>query len=123
MMEISVISMILTAILTLGCLFLVLAPLFKWNSYLTVKSHSNYSPSEKAVLLTTLNEIEFEHKMGKLSEKDYLDLKKQYETKVATVMKSEAELEEAPADPDLLEDVEREIQEAMLQHKKAKGES
>lgn len=123
MEEISVFSMLLTAILALGCLFLILAPLFKWNSYLTIKPHSSFSPSEKAVLLTTLNEIEFEHKMGKLSEKDYLELKKQYESKVATVMKLEAELEEAPADPELLEDVEREIQEAMLQYKKAKGES
>ena len=124
MEEISVISMIFTALLALVCLFLVLSPLFNWNSFLTVKSASNISPSEKAVLLTTLNEIEFEHNMGKLSEKDYFELKNQYESEVANVMKSEASLEEAPADPDLLEEVEREIEQAMLQYKKKpKGES
>lgn len=123
MNEISVISIIATAILALGCLYLILAPLFSWKTILTEKSSSNRAPSEKAILLTTLNEIEFEHNMGKLSEKDYVELKNQYETKVAKAMKTETALEEAPADPDLLEEVEREIQEAMLQYKKTKGES
>ncbi|WP_210365892.1 hypothetical protein [Bacillus sp. REN3] len=123
MEEISVISMLVTAVLALGCLFLVLAPIFQWNSLLTVKSHSNYAPSEKEVLLTTLNELEFEYKMEKLSTKDYIALKKQYEAQVAAVMKNEAEPEKAKIDEDLLAEVEREIQQAMQQHKEEKGGS
>ncbi len=123
MEDISVISMLFTALFTLGCLFLVLAPLFGWNSYFTVKTTTSFSPNEKEVLLTTLNEIEFEYNMDKLSKKDYVELKKQYELQVAAVMKNEAKIEETPFDQKLLDDVEKEIQQAMLQYKKNKGES
>lgn len=123
MEDVSVISMLFTALFTLGCLFLVLAPLFGWNSYFTVKTSTSFSPNEKEVLLTTLNEIEFEYNMDKLSEKDYIELKKQYELQVAAVMKNEVKIEETPFDQKLLDDVEKEIQQAMLQYKKNKGES
>lgn len=123
MEEITVISLLFTAILALGCLFLILSPLFKWNLYLSSKNHSNPSATEKEVLLTTLNEIEFEYKMDKLSEKDYHELKKQYESKVANVMKNDVSLEEVNADDELLAEVEKEIEEAMRQYKKTKGES
>lgn len=123
MEDVSVISMLFTALFTLGCLFLVLAPLFGWNSYFTVKTSTSFSPNEKEVLLTTLNEIEFEYNMDKLSEKDYVELKKQYELQVAAVMKNEAKIKETPFDQKLLDDVEKEIQQAMLQYKKNKGES
>jgi hypothetical protein len=123
MEDVSVISMLFTALFTLGCLFLVLAPLFGWNSYFTVKTSTSFSPNEKEGLLTTLNEIEFEYNMDKLSKKDYVELKKQYELQVAAVMKNEAKIEETPFDQKLLDDVEKEIQQAMLQYKKNKGES
>jgi hypothetical protein len=123
MEEISIISMLFTAILALGCLFLVSAPLLRWDTYSAVKSHKSISDNEKAVLLTTLNEIEFEYKMDKLSKKDYLELKKQYESQVANVIKKESKQDDTEADPDLLEEVEREIQQAMLKYKKTKGES
>lgn len=123
MEDVSVISMLFTALFTLGCLFLVLAPLFGWNSYFTIKTTTGFSPNEKEVLLTTLNEIEFEYNMDKLSKKDYVELKKQYELQVAAVMKNEAKIEETPFDQKLLDDVEKEIQQAMLQYKKNKGES
>lgn len=123
MEDVSVISMLFTALFTLGCLFLVMAPLFGWNSYFTVKTTTSFSPNEKEVLLTTLNEIEFEYNMDKLSKKDYVELKKQYELQVAAVMKNEAKIEETPFDQKLLDDVEKEIQQAMLQYKKNKGES
>lgn len=123
MEEISIISMLFTAMLALGCLFLILAPLFQWNSYFTVKTGSTFKLNEKEVLLSTLNEIEFEHKMDKLSDKDYLELKKQYEIQIVKVMKAESRMENTLEDSDLLEEVEKEIQQAMLQHKKNKGGS
>ncbi|MCM3665459.1 hypothetical protein M3204_13655 [Mesobacillus subterraneus] len=123
MEDFSVVSMIFTAILTLGCIFLVLVPLFGWDSYFTVKTSNSFSPNEKEVLMTTLNEIEFEYNMGKLSKKDYMELKKQYELQAAAVMKNEAGIVETSFDQKLLDDVEKEIQQAMLQYKKNKGES
>jgi hypothetical protein len=123
MEDLSVFPMIFTAILTLGCIFLVLVPLFGWDSYFTVKTSNSFTPNEKEVLFTTLNEIEFEFNMGKLSQRDYLELKKQYELQAAAVMKNEAKIEEIPLDQKLLDDVEKEIQQAMLQYKKNKGDS
>jgi hypothetical protein len=123
MEDLSVFPMIFTAILTLGCIFLVLVPLFGWDSYFTVKTSNSFTPNEKEVLFTTLNEIEFEFNMGKLSRRDYLELKKQYELQAAAVMKNEAKIEEIPLDQKLLDDVEKEIQQAMLQYKKNKGDS
>jgi hypothetical protein len=123
MEDLSVLPMIFTAILTLGCIFLVLVPLFGWDSYFTVKTSNSFTPNEKEVLFTTLNEIEFEFNMGKLSQRDYLELKKQYELQAAAVMKNEAKIEEIPLDQKLLDDVEKEIQQAMLLYKKNKGDS
>lgn len=123
MNEISAVSMVFTAIFALGCLFLILAPIFGWSSYFTVKTNDSQAPGEKEVLLTTLNELEFEYKMDKLSKSDYLALKKQYETKVAAVMKNEAFTEKTAVDEDLLAEVEKEIQQAMLKNKKDRGES
>lgn len=123
MEEISIISMLFTAILTLGCLFLISAPLLRWNAYSPGKTNKIITENEKAVLLTTLNEIEFEYKMDKLSKKDYLELKKDYESQVAHVMKKETKMDDAEADQELLEEVEREIQQAMRKYKKTKGEN
>ncbi|MGJ7921324.1 hypothetical protein [Neobacillus sp. LXY-4] len=120
-MEISIISMILTAVLVLVCLFLVLAPFFKWDTYLQFQANGQETVSDKEALLTTLNEIEFEHKMGKLSEADYKNLKKQYEQEVAKIIKSDELLVKTAVNPDIMADVEREIEAALKRNKKEGG--
>ncbi len=121
MHDISVVSMFFTAVLVLGCLFLAISPLFKWDSYLKLNSQSEDLTVTKEMLMTTLNEIEFDYKMDKISQVDYKNLKKQYEVQIASIMKEEEEFVEHKIDKDLMDEVEREIQEAMKSKQKEKG--
>lgn len=121
MHDISIISMIFTAILALGCLFLILSPLFKWDLYLQFNSKSQDFEGTKESLLTTLNELEFEYKMDKISHADYKNIKKQYEDQVAIIMKEE-ELIDTNVDHDLMAEVEKEIEAQMKSSKDKKGE-
>lgn len=89
MEDISIISMVFTAVLVLSCLFLILAPLFKWDSYVQFHSNEQNSAIGKEVLFSTLNELEFEYRMEKISENDYKKLKKQYESQISKVMKTD----------------------------------
>ena len=122
MQDITVISMIFTTILALACLFLILSPLFKWDTYIQVSSKEKDIGATKEALFTTLNEIEFEYKMDKISNADYKILKKQYETEVAIIMKEEEQLMETNVDKDLMDEVEKEIQAQMKSYKNKKGE-
>ncbi len=119
-MEISIISMVFTAILVLSCLFLILSPFFKWDSYLQVQGNKQEMTTGKEGLLTTLNEIEFEYKMDKLSETDYKKLKRQYEVEVSKLIKLEEQQYGKVADDSILAEVEREIEEVLKQNKKRK---
>lgn len=123
MEDISIISMAATAILALGCLYLVVMPLIKKDTLWKGNSKLETSASEKEALLTTLNEIEFEHKMHKISEKDYKILKKQYETQISRILKEEEQQVGKNVDADLLAEVDREIEEAIKTFKRPKGES
>lgn len=120
-MEISIISMVLTAVLVLSCLFLVLAPFFKWDNYLSYAEGKQETVSEKEALLTTLNEIEFEYKMGKLSEIDFKNLKKQYETEVSKILKSEDRSVKTNVNSSVMADVEKEIEAALNAKRGKKG--
>lgn len=123
-MEISVISMVTTAVLVLSCLFLVLSPLFKWDSYIQFQAKQKDENVGKEVLYTTLNEIEFEYKMDKISESDYKKLKKQYEMQLTKIMKAEDEQpQEKAVDSSLLAEVEREIEATLKRNKSKEGES
>jgi len=123
MQEISVISMIFTAVLALLCLFLVLAPFFTWDSYLSLTHKGNDVSSTKEVLLTTLNELEFEYKMDKISHSDYKKLKKEYEAQVVSIMKEEEEeVSSQKIDHELMAEIENEIAVTMKSYNKKKGE-
>ncbi|WP_045517557.1 hypothetical protein [Neobacillus niacini] len=123
MQEITIISMIFTAALVLICLFLVLAPFFSWNSYLNFATKGQDSASNKEVLLSTLNELEFEFKMDKISHADYKNLKKQYESQVVSIMKDEEEqMSTQTVDKDIMAEIESEIEATMKSYKNKKGE-
>lgn len=122
MQDISIISIIFTAALALTCLFLILSPLFKWDVYSHFSPKNQDLASTKEALLTTLNELEFEYKMDKISHNDYKHLKKQYETEVATIMKEEEEIAVSKVDQDLMAEVEKEIEAQMQNYKNKKGE-
>jgi hypothetical protein len=117
MHDISIISVIFTAVLILGCLFLAISPLFKWDSYLKLSANVEDLVQTKETLLSTLNEIEFEYKMDKISQVDYKNLKRQYEEQIAVLMKEEEEeLTKKPIDKDIMAEVEREIAAAIKSH-------
>ncbi|MFL6559973.1 MAG: hypothetical protein ACJ8MO_28160 [Bacillus sp. (in: firmicutes)] len=122
MHDISIISMIFTAALALVCLFLIIAPFFKWDTFIQFSSKDQDIASTKEALLTTLNEIEFEYKMDKISEADYKNLKRQYETEVAKIMKEEEQFADTSLDKDLMAEVEKEIETQMKNYVKKKGE-
>jgi DNA recombination-dependent growth factor C len=121
MQDISVVSMIFTAILVLGCLFLALSPLFKFDSYLKLNTAGEDLTVTKETLLSTLNEIEFDYKMDKISQVDYKNLKKQYESQIALILKDEQQIIPTKIDKDLIEEVDNEI-EALIKNKKMKKE-
>ncbi|MFB3165982.1 hypothetical protein P5G62_002365 [Neobacillus sp. 179-C4.2 HS] len=123
MQEISIVSMIFTAALVLICLFLVLAPFFSLDSYLSFANKGQDSATNKEVLLSTLNELEFEYKMDKISHADYKNLKKQYEAQVVSIMKDEEEqMTSQTVDKDLMAEIEREIEASMKSYQNKKGE-
>jgi hypothetical protein len=123
MQEISIVSMIFTVALVLICLFLVLAPFFSLNSYLSFANKGQDSATNKEVLLSTLNELEFEYKMDKISHADYKNLKKQYEAQVVSIMKDEEEqMTSQTVDKDLMAEIEREIEASMKSYQNKKGE-
>ena len=122
MYDISIISLIFTAILALACLFLILSPLFKWDAYLQFNTKDQDFLATKESLLTTINELEFEYKMDKISHADYKNLKKQYEDQVAIIMKEEEQLIDTQVDKDLMAEVEKEIEAQMKSYKGKKGE-
>ncbi|CAH2715234.1 hypothetical protein BACCIP111895_02418 [Neobacillus rhizosphaerae] len=122
MHDISIISMIFTAALALTCLFLIISPLFKWDNYLQVSANGQDLATSKEALLTTLNEIEFEYKMDKISHADYKNLKRQYESEVAKIMKEEEQMTDSQVDQDLMAEVEKEIEAQMKSYKTKKGE-
>lgn len=122
MQEISIVSMIFTAALVLICLFLVLAPFFSLDSYLSFANKGQDSATNKEVLLSTLNELEFEYKMDKISHADYKNLKKQYEAQVVSIMKDEEEqMTSQTVDKDLMAEIEREIEASMKSYQNKKG--
>ncbi|HJV30602.1 MAG TPA: hypothetical protein VJ558_00305 [Bacillales bacterium] len=122
MQDISIISLAFTLILALGCLFLILSPLFKWDAFLNFTATGQDLSQTKEALFTTLNEIEFEYKMDKISHVDYKNLKKQYESQIAEIMKEEEYQIDNKVDKDLLAEVEREIEATIKNYNKKKGE-
>jgi hypothetical protein len=90
--------------------------------YFHVSSKSQDNAATKEALLTTLNEIEFEYRMDKISHADYKNLKKQYETEVASIMKDEEQMIQSNVEKDLMDEVEKEIEAQMKTYKNKKGE-
>ncbi|MDP4085613.1 MAG: hypothetical protein Q8934_13495 [Bacillota bacterium] len=122
MQDISVISIVCTAVLALVCLFFILSPLFKWEAYLGIMAKEQDISQIKENLFSTLNEIEFEYKMDKISHNDYKNLKKQYEVQIAGILKDEEKFASSNVDNSLMDEVEREIEATMQSYKKKKGE-
>jgi len=81
--------------------------------------HEDTLEKKKEAVFTTINEIEFDYKMKKLSEADYNQLKEQYKQKALELLHEEDEIEletagvpvrtKAKAEAELEEEIEREL--------------
>jgi len=88
---VDIIPSIASTILVIGCIYFVLSPLTSKKLHVVDEVDGKMDNNVmKEELYATLNEIEMDYKMNKLSEEDYLTMKKKYEHKVAEIMKNES---------------------------------
>lgn len=120
-MEISVLSMIASAVLVLVCMYLIISPFFKNELNLFQPVIDLSAHDHKAALMTTLNEIEFEHNMQKISDEDYKKLKKQYEMMLSDLLKDNQQMVQKEMDHDLLKEVEAEIESELRRRQVEQG--
>lgn len=84
------ISIIASIMLVLVCIYFILSPFtIKGSSDVKEKMCIITDNVKKEELYATLNEIEMDFKMNKLSEEDYQAMKKSYELQVAEIIKKE----------------------------------
>lgn len=113
-MEITTISLLGIALLLLVCFALILYPIFSQNVGFHTKLGNDDLLTHKEALMIGLNEIEFEHKTEKISDADFLILKKQYEQELVKMIKSEENIvNNEDIEATLLAEVEQEIAEAL----------
>lgn len=69
---------------------------------------------QKEIVFTTLNEIEFDYQMKKLSEEDYEELKNQYQRSAVSLLDTGAarkgNLKLADLEKELVKEIERELE-------------
>jgi len=65
--------------------------------------------SEKELLYTALNDIEFDYGLGKLSREDYDELKRDYKAKAVSVLKEIDEISKGVHSTELEDELEKEI--------------
>lgn len=87
------ISIIASIMLVIGCIYFILLPLTTKKT-LALDTPAAFADDKikKEELYATLNEIEMDYKMNKLSEDDYVNMKKAYELEVAKIIKIENEI-------------------------------
>ena len=99
-----------TAVVALAGLF-VLAPLFKepkgnLDAELLAETDLDRLLDRKAVIYRNLRDLEFEYKMGRLSDKDFQQLEAGYKSEVAAILQK---LDQLDASETLDEAIEQEI--------------
>ncbi|NDI33825.1 hypothetical protein [Chengkuizengella sediminis] len=108
------IVMLTSALMIIGCLYMVLSPFFH-QKILTNVDLKKSSDNEviKKEFYATLNEIEMDYKMNKLSEYDYKQLKKEVELFFIELLRDEDQLSELPKEKEnkqILEEIQSEIE-------------
>lgn len=118
-----VIGIILTVVLVAVALFITINPLFSGKVPFTsgLKKEKLDKEALKEVVFTTLNEIELEYQMGKVTKEDYEVLKKKHEKQAAELMEiRETASNTEEIDDEMMRQVEKEIQEELAKRKEAK---
>ncbi len=99
------------AILTVLAGFYVLTPLFKepkgnLEVELLAETELDRLLNRKAIVYTNLKDLEFENKMGRLSEADYRRLETGYKGEAAVILQK---LDQLGAEKDIDENIERDV--------------
>jgi hypothetical protein len=100
----------------------IILPFFKKNTDVENPIHQKSNPienpslvelkrlnSEKELLYTALNDIEFDYGLGKLSREDYDELKEDYKAKAVSVLKQIDEISKGVHSTELEDELEKEI--------------
>lgn len=108
------------------CLYLVITPLLKPKQ--SAKEFGNIEEEFDEITIqnvyATLNELEMDYNMQKLSDEDYQKLKSEYEHLAAALIAKEKKQEKADKnDKNLAMDIESEIEEELKKLRKERGES
>lgn len=116
-----------TAAIVLVCMHLIISPYLRSNMRVRSVQISRYENEEmidQRALMVTLNEIEFDYNMNKISEEDYKKLSRHYELMIARGMH---ETERMPAentilkDDALLQEIKDEINRELAHQRKLHG--
>ncbi|UTW70578.1 hypothetical protein KHA80_10340 [Anaerobacillus sp. HL2] len=106
------------------CLYLVVTPLLKKREVSTaIELKDDTDEIQLKNIYATLNELEMDFHMQKLSEEDYKRSKAQYEKVAAEILEEEKEKEKKPVqNVQGLTDIEKEIEEELAKLRKERGE-
>ena len=122
---VQVIGILLTIILVAASLYLVVAPLMSGKVPFS-SGFKKEQPSKEAlkeVVFTTLNELELEYQMGKVTEEDYEVLKRKHEKEAAELMEIKeisAGMNNEEIDAAMMDEIEKEIKEELMRRKGGK---
>ncbi len=100
-----------SSVLIIACLYFVVSPFFSGRFETAAASGADDKPVRLEDIYEAVNELEMEYLMKKISEKDFLQLKEQYQMLAVQLMKQEADTVVRKSKKDKAEEqaVEREI--------------
>lgn len=119
-----VMSIVLSILIVAFSLYLVVTPLLrKTKTQLNVTIKDDTDDISLKSIYATLNELEMDYHMKKLSEEDYQKLKAQYENYAAELLEKQEKKEKKATNNDsLMKDIEAEIEEELAKLRKERGE-
>jgi cytochrome c-type biogenesis protein CcmI len=116
-------AVILSVIIVAFSLYLVISPLLrKNNTKLSVEIKDDTDEISLQSLYATLNELEMDYNMQKLSEEDYQKLKAQYERHASELLENQKKKESKTGNGSFVKDIEVEIEEELAKLRKERGE-
>ncbi len=116
-----VMDIVVSLLIVAFCLYLVASPLLrKKDAQLALEITDDTDEFSIKNIYATLNELEMDYHMKKLSEEDYLKLKSQYE-RIAAELLEKQKGEETSSDTHLMKEIEAEIEEELAKLRKERG--
>jgi len=103
-----ILFLIVFGLILLTTLMLTGLPLVKGGRSTGIYINREEQINGRDTILTTINEIEFDYQMGKLTQDDYLYLKNHYKTMAVKLLQEKDKQDSTKAD-DLIKAIEKEI--------------